>query len=860
MAVPEQTPYKEYTANGSTTSFALGFICDSKNDLIVLVDNVAPPVATWSLVGNNAVFTTAPASGKKIVLQRNTAMSRTTNYQGNNNSFRPETINKDIDRVWLKLQELGVADMLLKIYVDRLHGEQKDYIDNKDQLVRNIIGDLRNYVNQQDGSLSLDINNLRTYVNQQDTGLAQSISILRNHTDQLHSEQKNYIDQQDNNRNSYFENLISRQGVSLQQLDSYYNYLMQRIAQISVDKGWDASFVVDGNLTQKEINDQRQISVKDYFTRAQLKDCLTGDPKLGYSDAFQAAVDDAIAKGSQGIFIPFDRGEIYNIERTINLNVGGFTVRGNRPPTYFRNGQGQTNHRGYLRAPETVTDFFNYNNGAGPGVYLSDQVVFDGVAAIGKNRMDGSLRTQVLLRHDANNNGPHRGILFTRCSAVGFDKVLYIVEGDPITNIAAASVVFEDGCVFQNNNHTGYAGGRSFGLRVSGIQSEAGSKFHGKWDGGVTICDNMLEGQSNVIDIDANQTSLIIENNYFEYITGDFCARLKGTTLSTLFEDRPNFISNIQAVDFWVLSGTCRVNQGFNYQVPLDSRDTLYTFHNLAVPPSKFLGTTYIQTEYDTGYSGTPGFYGFFEPSTLLPAKSSAVHTNAVGSDVVTTPFGVSNTGLIVTGTSGYTALNKAFAIGDVVQVSALIKVDATSAPVMQVYNDSFSIMQTASQLRIQPSQVQGWHVVTATRPAKVAGSGVRVRFVSDGVPIKVAAVGIDVTPIADFKTFNNTKRALVQIFNPFVPDLPERIYRANTSPFNIPLIDAGGSHVITSTLTVLGASVGDVVIVSSGVDMEGVELVGRVTSQNYVEVTAYNRSSTPVTLGSTSLKVRVIK
>ncbi len=228
MAVPEQTPYKEYTANGNTTSFALGFICESKNDLIVLVDNVAPPIATWSLVGGNAVFTTAPASGKKIVLQRNTAMSRTTNYQGNNNSFRPETINKDIDRVWLKLQELGVADMLLEIYVDRLHGEQKDYIDNKDQLVRNIITDLLNYVNQQDGSLSSDINNLRTHVNQQD-----------------------------NNRNSYFENLISRQGVSLQQLDSYYNYLMQRLAQIAVDKGWDASFVVDGDKTQKQINDDQ---------------------------------------------------------------------------------------------------------------------------------------------------------------------------------------------------------------------------------------------------------------------------------------------------------------------------------------------------------------------------------------------------------------------------------------------------------------------------------------------------------------------------------------------------------------------------------------------------------------------------
>lgn len=248
MAVPEQTPYKEYTANGSTTSFALGFICDSKNDLIVLVDNVAPPIATWNLVGGNAVFTTAPASGKKIILQRQTKFERSTNFQGNNNSFRPETINKDIDRVWMKLQELGVADMLLKIYVDRLHGEQKDYIDNKDQLVRNIISDLRNYVNQQDNGLANSINSLRTHV-----------------------------DQQDNNRNSYFENLINQQGVSLQQLDNYYKHLLQGIANIAAEKGWLASLVTDkSGKNQQEINDhfdsklkREMVSVWDFFTKSE---------------------------------------------------------------------------------------------------------------------------------------------------------------------------------------------------------------------------------------------------------------------------------------------------------------------------------------------------------------------------------------------------------------------------------------------------------------------------------------------------------------------------------------------------------------------------------------------------------------
>ena len=35
MAVQEQTPYIEYTANGAVTGFALDFDCESKDHLIV---------------------------------------------------------------------------------------------------------------------------------------------------------------------------------------------------------------------------------------------------------------------------------------------------------------------------------------------------------------------------------------------------------------------------------------------------------------------------------------------------------------------------------------------------------------------------------------------------------------------------------------------------------------------------------------------------------------------------------------------------------------------------------------------------------------------------------------------------------
>lgn len=198
MAVPEQTPYIEHTGNGVTTSFALKFQCESKDHLIVLVDEIEPPIATWSLTGGSVVFTTAPAAGKKIKLQRNTPFNRTAEYQSFNNSFRPQTVNIDFDRIWWKLQELGVADWLMKLYVDRLHQQQEE-----------------------------KINDL-----------------------------KGYVDDRDDELRAYLMEEIRKQGVALDQLDDYYNYLMQRLAQIAVDKGWDASFVVSAsNQTQQEIND-----------------------------------------------------------------------------------------------------------------------------------------------------------------------------------------------------------------------------------------------------------------------------------------------------------------------------------------------------------------------------------------------------------------------------------------------------------------------------------------------------------------------------------------------------------------------------------------------------------------------------
>lgn len=208
MAVPEQTPYIEHTGNGSSKSFSLGFQCESKDHLIVLIDDIEPPIATWSLSGGNVVFTTAPAAGKKIIVQRNTPFGRATNYQSFNNSFRPQTVNIDFDRIWWKLQELGVGDWLLKLYVDRLHQQQEEKIDDL----------------------------------------------------------KDYVDDRDDELRAYLMEEIRKQGVALDQLDEYYNYLMQRLAQIAVDKGWDSSFIVHKGQTQYEINEENIRKNKEFAT------------------------------------------------------------------------------------------------------------------------------------------------------------------------------------------------------------------------------------------------------------------------------------------------------------------------------------------------------------------------------------------------------------------------------------------------------------------------------------------------------------------------------------------------------------------------------------------------------------------
>ncbi|MEQ1141839.1 hypothetical protein [Acinetobacter soli] len=141
MAVANQTPYKEYIGNGTTKIFPLEFDCDDADHLIVKVNDIeVPALNNWSLNTNtgSVVFANAPISQSKIILQRDTPLLRSTDYQTYNNSLRPQPVNNDFDKIWLKLQELGVTNWLtdtdiknLSAYVNSLNEETRDDFFNK---------------------------------------------------------------------------------------------------------------------------------------------------------------------------------------------------------------------------------------------------------------------------------------------------------------------------------------------------------------------------------------------------------------------------------------------------------------------------------------------------------------------------------------------------------------------------------------------------------------------------------------------------------------------------------------------------------------------------------------------------------
>lgn len=105
MPVQEQTPYIKYVANGVTQTFATEFDCESKDQLVVMLNGEEPVFTSWSYADKQVTFATAPVEDTVVELKRQSKLNRTTDYQSFNHTLNYRALNSDFDRIWYAIQE-----------------------------------------------------------------------------------------------------------------------------------------------------------------------------------------------------------------------------------------------------------------------------------------------------------------------------------------------------------------------------------------------------------------------------------------------------------------------------------------------------------------------------------------------------------------------------------------------------------------------------------------------------------------------------------------------------------------------------------------------------------------------------------
>lgn len=107
------------TGNGVTTVFAYSYRILAEADLKVYVDGTLKTLTTHYTVsgvgeanGGNVTFLSAPANGTAVVIARERAYTRATDYQ-RNGSFDEETVDADFD---------GLVMLIQQLYADRKRG------------------------------------------------------------------------------------------------------------------------------------------------------------------------------------------------------------------------------------------------------------------------------------------------------------------------------------------------------------------------------------------------------------------------------------------------------------------------------------------------------------------------------------------------------------------------------------------------------------------------------------------------------------------------------------------------------------------------------------------------------------------
>ena len=107
MTVQNIVPYEKYVTSGSDSVYTVSYYVEDKDNLLIkLNDEVVSKNEYNYIKSSNAIqFNTTLLANQKLEIFRKTKLERATNFESYNNTLRPEVLNKDLDKIWLNLQE-----------------------------------------------------------------------------------------------------------------------------------------------------------------------------------------------------------------------------------------------------------------------------------------------------------------------------------------------------------------------------------------------------------------------------------------------------------------------------------------------------------------------------------------------------------------------------------------------------------------------------------------------------------------------------------------------------------------------------------------------------------------------------------
>lgn len=466
------------------------------------------------------------------------------------------------------------------------------------------------------------------------------------------------------------------------------------------------------------------------------------------------------------LYLPNWRGS-YRWASPVVFTNPGVRIYGDQSGTYNRGG----GKDGWLLGQTGLTRFFDLGGSRTTG-NPADQWQVDGLGF--KQAVGVATRSIDGISFTTRTNGPDRGAIIRDASFIGLRDAVTVENADIATVLASMNV---EGCVFQGCRSALNAKGHLFGLRFVGNQCEQNlgdgttGVIGGSINGPVTITDNMLEGQPNVVSIDipavtGNRPSMLFARNYLEANSGSYLLRYRCNATGASLEVGPNFISGTPTFSDYVLieSSTGGITLTNNDPYPV-------TFKNASVRiqyGSKLFN--YRIRGYEirqlSSASHTPEIV-LSDFTNLTDDAAAWVHGLPAAGTTAMTPYGVRN----ITPGGTNLAVTQAVTAGDLVCVNVLMRVSQSVAGSFAIYvrNESGVFLRGGGAATDLPGDLKGrWALVSLPFIAQAAATTVRVLMATVSGTYPSAIAGVTVRNYGAY-TNDGTVKVLIE---PTVPNI----------------------------------------------------------------------------------------